>query len=351
MGRFSLWFSLAALALFAVAAGVYVTLDAFNEFKPLQTGTFKGVCAPVTGVPGPEDVQIEMGRKRVFVSSFDRLTGGAGARGAIYAFNIDDPLDASSWVDRTQGVPKKFEPHGVHLYADGAVTRLFVVNAAAKAIELYDVGADGDLAHLETITERRLTSPNDVVAVGPRAFYVTNDVQPGRGSLLGRLYFLLRAGSGSVLFYDGQSWRAAADGLRYANGVAVSADGERVFVAESAASDLRVFRRDIATNALADAGVIVLDASPDNINIDGDGALWIAAHPRPLSLGGFFAMKEGRSPSLVLRYSAADGGKPVALFADDGKQLSASSAAARSGSTLVIGSLFDRKFLICQLPQ
>lgn len=351
MGRFTAWFTVAALALFAVAAGVYSTLDAFNEFKPLQTGSFKGSCAPVTGVPGPEDVQIGAGAKRVFISSFDRLAGGAAQRGAIYAFNIDDPLDASSWVDRTGGVPERFEPHGIHLYVDGAVTRLFVVNAAAKAVELYDVDAAGALTHLETITERRLTSPNDVVAIGPRAFYVTNDVQPGRGSLLGRLYFLMRAGSGSVLLYDGQSWRVAAEGLRYANGVAVSGDGERVFVAESAASALRVYTRSIATNALIEESVIPLDASPDNLNRDSDGALWIAAHPRPLSLGGFFAMKEGRSPSLVLRYDPAEGGPPAAVFADDGKELSASSAAATAGGKLVIGSLFDRKFLICQLQQ
>lgn len=353
MGRLSGWFSAAALLLFGLATAAYLTLDAFHQFSRIDNA-FDGSCTPVNGIAGPEDVQIDPATRRAFISSYDmRQDGEARQRGAVYAFNVSDPLDASSWKDRTLGKPRRFEPHGIYLYQDERTSRLFVVNAATRGIELYDVAEDGDLLYIETITERRLTSPNDIVAVGPRAFYVTNDSEPGRDTLLGRLYFLLRAGSGSVLYFDGDTWRVSADGLRFANGVAVNPAGTKLYVAETAGGTLRIFNRDRETGALTATASVPIDGAPDNLNFDRSGSLWIAAHPKPLSLPGYFTNPEGRSPSLVMRFDDVEGAsaRPIRIFSDDGKQLSASSAAARFGSTLIIGALLDTKFLICKLPE
>jgi arylesterase/paraoxonase len=352
MGRLSGWFSAAALLLFGLAIAAYLTLDTFRQFSRVDNA-FEGSCTPVNGIAGPEDVQIDPATRRAFISSFDmRQDDGTKPRGAIYAFNISDPLDASSWKDRTLGKPRRFEPHGIYLYQDERVSRLFVVNAATRGIELYDITKEGDLVHLETIAERRLTSPNDIVAVGPRAFYVTNDSEPGRETLLGRLYFLLRAGSGSVLYFDGETWRVSADGLRFANGLAVNPAGNKLYVAETSGGTLRIFDRDVETGALTATASVPIDGAPDNLNFDRSGSLWIAAHPKPLSLPGYFRNPEGRSPSLVMRYDDVEGGaaRPIRIYANDGRQISASSAAARFGSTLIIGALLDTKFLICTLP-
>lgn len=353
MGRVSGWFSAAALVLFAIATAGYFTLEAFDQFSPVENA-FKGVCTPVNGIAGPEDVQIDPATRRAFISSHDRRqSGGTGQRGAVYAFNIDDPLDASSWKDRTLGKPERFEPHGIYHYQDENVSRLFVVNAATRGIELFDVTPEGDLLHLETIVERRLTSPNDIVAVGPRAFYVTNDSEPGRETLLGRLYFLLRAGSGSVLYFDGDVWRVSAEGLRFANGIAVNMAGTKLYVAESAGGALRIYDRELRSGALNLSSALPVTGAPDNLNFDRSGSLWIASHPKPLALPGYFANPEGRSPSLVMRFDDVEGApaRPMDVYSNDGKQLSASSAAARFGSTLIIGALLDTKFLICTLPE
>ncbi|HXI87175.1 MAG TPA: hypothetical protein VNH64_06925, partial [Parvularculaceae bacterium] len=147
---------------------VLLVLTAVIGFYRLPGGAlraniaFDGRCSPLQGVGGADDLEIDPMKRRAFVSSFSASASGSGvARGAIAAFSIDDPLSENAWSDRTLGEPAVFAPLGLHLYQREGARRLFVVNAAAKSVELYDVGDDGALSHVETFTERRLTSPND----------------------------------------------------------------------------------------------------------------------------------------------------------------------------------------------
>ena len=348
--RLFAWGAAALLLAVAASVAVFALLRSFNHFEPVETA-FAGSCSPVIGVAGPEDLQIDPATRLAFVSSLDRRAGdGEGERGSVLAFSLDDPLAETAWRDRTDGVPARFEPLGLHFWSDGTTRRLFVVNAAADAVELYDVGEDGALAHLGSFSERRLTSPNDVVGVGPRAFYVSNDAEAGRDSLLGRLQFVLRQGAGKIMHYDGASWRVSAEGLKFANGLAVDRAGTRLYAAETAASALSVYARDPATGAISLLRREAMPAAIDNLNIDPDGALWIAGHPKPLLLPAYARDPEGRAPSIVLRYDASEnGGAATRVYADDGAELSASTAASRLGSTLLIGALLERKFLICDL--
>lgn len=352
--RVEMRFSLLAGAfvlLFASAGGMIAyTLHTFNHFKEVED-RFDGVCSPVTGVAGPEDIEATATLGRAFVSSLDRRAG-ADARGAIFAILTDDPLDSENWRDRTGGVPAAFRPLGLEYFEDGDIRRLFVVNEAANSVEIFDVSANGDLTHLETVTERRLTSPNDVAAVGPNSFYVTNDVEPGRNSLLGRLQFVSRAASGKVYFFDGVATRVAADDLRFANGIALNARGTRLYVAESAGQSLRIYDRDPQTGLLSLAKTAPLPAAPDNINLAWDGSLWIGAQPKPLSLPLVQRDATRHAPSLVIRYVDQEGvASPMTeIFASKGDLISTSTVAAVSGSRLLIGALLDDRYLICDLP-
>lgn len=336
------------LAAAAGAAAIYL-LHSFRHFESVEPA-FAGRCTPVTGLAGPEDVEIDPVLGRAFISSFDRRNREA-KRGGVYEVALDDPLAQANWRDRTGGVPEKFEPLGLNLYDDGETRRLFVVNAAARSVELYEIGEDGALAHLETFAERRLTSPNDVVAVGPRAFYVTNDFESGRDSLIARFEFLTRAASGKLMYFDGDSWRIAASGLKFANGVEISPNGRRVYVAETTGEGVKVFARDRRTGLLTLKSVVVIDGAVDNINVDEDGDLWIGAHLKPLLLPRAVADEDATAPSMIVRVSGTgENATAHPVFVDDGERISASTAAARYGRTLVIGSLVDRKFLLCELP-
>ena len=298
------------------------------------------------GFPGPEDIQIDNERERAFIASNNRR--GDEARGAIHIFDPADPLNDSAWRDRTKGAPEAFQPIGIDYYSDDEVSRLFVVNAANASVEMFDVKEDGDLIHLETFAERRLTSPNNVVAVGRRSFYVSNDDKSGRQSITASLRFLMRSAAGQVLYTDGTIWRVAADELYFPNGLAVSNEGDRLFIAETAANALRIYARSAESGVLSNEAKVPLEAAPDNLTIDDAGNVWIAALPRPLSIAFQKASGNMKAPSAVLRLNENGDLQPV--YRDDGSELSASSVAARAKGQLLIGAQFEDKFLLCDLP-
>ena len=344
---------LTLFAVMLVAAGAvgFNVLQYFNAFDRIEND-FDGLCEPVVGLVGPEDLQIAPDGDTVFISSHDRRAHFAGreTRGGIYTLSLSNPLGAA-WRDRSSGAPEDFLPHGIHYYEAEGVRRLFAVNMATNAVEIFDVGEGEALTHLESVTTPALTSPNDVFAVGPRTFYVTNDVAVGRDTDAGTLHALFRKPSGSVHYFDDGSWREVADGLRFANGVVASRDGAALYVAEATGFGVSVFARR-ANGALDFERFIDLNTSADNLNLDADGDIWIGAHPKPLDLLGHERDLSNPSPSEVVRLRV--GASPAEdeieiVFLDRGRTISGSTSAARSGDTLLIGALYEEKFLLCKL--
>ena len=90
---------------------------------------------------------------------------------------------------------------------------------------------------------------------------------------------------------DGAVWRIApdqvgearpkavkvVDGLDFANGIAFDAVRGRLYVAEIVRSRVLSFAVDPATGALSDRRVLADVPTPDNIELDADGALWVAS--------------------------------------------------------------------------
>jgi len=264
-------------------------------------------------------------------------------------FDVADPLSEAGFRDRTGGVPAAFRPLGLNYYEDGDIRRVFVVNEAGPSVEVFDVAPNGDLAHLETFAERRLTSPNSVVAVGPRQFYVSNDVRPGRQTRIADLHFVMQSDSGEIFFVDDAVWRVAADGLRFANGLALSPDGATLYAAETSGKALKIFNRDAANGTLSLNKTVRLKSSPDNINVDPAGAVWIAALPKPLETPRLQQDADAIAPSEVIRLDPD--GSLTTIYRNDGAEQSASTVAAPVMNKLLIGALYEEQFLFCDLPR
>lgn len=352
MKKSTFWHALVVILLVVGFLALKTYRDA-GEFKRIQAIGGEG-CRLISGVQSSEDITIDRESGVAFISSDDRrpyLQGALGARGAVFGYRLAAP-DATP-VNLTPNVPFDFHPHGLCYYADTAgIRRLFVVNHRPEGhfIEMFDW--DGEtLQYKRSIADPLMHSPNDVAAVGPDRFYVTND--HGNRTRFGKMIEeYLQLARSYVLYYDGRGFRKVADGLAYANGIQVSADGTTVYVAATVSQAVFVYERDGDTGDLRLKTKVDLGTGVDNLELDEKGSLWVGAHPKLLTFTRYARNPQVRSPSQVLRIRWRRGGHYDVdyIYASDGSPLSGSSVATVYNRSLFIGSVFDPAFLVCSLP-
>jgi arylesterase / paraoxonase len=345
-----------AAGLLVIGVGVYVidTAVRLNAFEDLKPSHFDGTCQPVTGAVGAEDLTIDPRSGIVYVSAYDRYASDTGnsVGGAIYAY--DPNATTPSLVPLTPSLDPRFHPHGISLWIgeDGKAS-LFVVNhpfpgtdADAHTIEILDFQPDGTLATRATLRDRTLlVTPNDIVAVGPDRFYVTNTQGNAPGGAQA-LELLLRRSQARLVYYDGAKFSAVLEPRRYLNGINVSRDGRQLYLAETTPQNLLVYDRDPATESLTLTRTIELGTGPDNIEIGENGELWIGAHPKPLATLQYLTRAEPTAPSQVLRVSPD--GQIEEVYLNDGTQISALSTAAARGNRLFFGQVAGDGILDCR---
>lgn len=304
-------------------------------------------CRQVS-VARPEDITVDPSSGMAFISSVE---------GAIYGLDLQS--DSLEPVNLTRDLPSGFvfRPHGISLYLDAdGENRLFAVNHRAKyqhSIEIFSIETSR-LRHLRSISDRLLVSPNDLVAIGREQFYVTND-SGYRPTFMKGMELVFRLAKGSVVYYD-KEFTKVADGIAMANGIAVDRVHKRLYVSAFQSEKILVYAWDPDNPAhyLGEPDEILLSASPDNLEWDQAGDLWIGAHPSFwASLLYIFHLRK-TAPSQVIRLRLTGVAKPVPeeVFRDDGTKLSASSVAAvyqtETKHYLLIGAL-DSHFLMCDL--
>jgi len=327
------------------------TIRHAGEFKTLKPH-FNGQAHKIGGAVGAEDITIHPETGVAFISSSDRraIFRGEKTRGAIFAY----PLNAATpeLKNLTTDFNKDFNPHGISLYlAENGAVSLFAVNhvGGGDCIEIFDY-RDSTLVHRESIRGELLNSPNDVVAVGPRQFYVTND--HGNVSAFGRtLEEYLQLERSYVVYYDGQNFKKVANDIAYANGINASRDGKTIYVAACVGLKINVYARDLASGLLTFKNEIPLGTGVDNIEPDAAGNLWIAAHPQLLTFTKHAKDATQHSPSEVLKINRRenDAWQIEPVYLNGGEEISGSSVAAVFGNKLLIGSVFETHFLICEM--
>ena len=157
---------------------------------------------------------------------------------------------------------------------------------------------------------------------------------------------LFRVGMSTVVYFDGDSMRVAADGLKSAVGMGLAPDGLTAYVAETLGKRVSVYTRNPLTGALSFRQHLSIDGSPDNINVDADGALWIAVHAKLLDLIRHFGDASHHAPTTILRHAS---GETTPILVDDGSLISAGSVGAAFGNRLYIGSITEPRLLICRM--
>lgn len=307
-------------------------------------------CRSVEVFPGTEDVTIDEETGIAFISADDRRATIAGApvQGGVYALRLDGSDRVSKVSPDSFG---EFHPHGLSLWrGEDGRKRLFVINhtiADGHKVEIFDVGFAGALMHVDTIAFPAMSSPNDLVGVGPRSFYVTND-RGYRDGVMATLEAYLALPFSNLAYYDGQTGKIAVKGLTYANGVNVSPDGKTLYVSEFLRRRIDVYARDPETGALSLLRRYPVNTGPDNIEVASDGALWVGGHSKVFDFLKHARDASAVAPSHVIRVNPATGETEDVLI-DVSGVLNASSAAAATADTLVVGAVFDGHVLVCPL--
>jgi arylesterase/paraoxonase len=342
---------LVAMILVVVAGGWFLhLLWITGQFKTIEPH-FAGECTPISGVVGPEDITIhpETGIAYISASDWRAVNSGKSPNGGIYAYDLNSNFP--QLIHITPGAGNDFHPHGISLYVgENGQDSLFVVNhgGGRHRIEIYDLRG-GRLFHRKTIVGPMLVSPNDIVAVGPDQFYVSNDHRYTSG-IRQVLENYLRLKLSNVVYYDGSRFAEAASGIGYANGINVSSNGKIIYLCAVTEGALYIFNRDIASGELTLQQKIDLGTGVDNIEMDSDGGLWIGAHPQLLSFVQHAQDPTKLSPSqiLYLNLKSDDKYEVKEIYLNKGEEISASSVAAVYKDRMLIGAVFDPKFLDCK---
>ena len=348
---------LTALSLSIAIIAIYILRNIVLATGILYELEEKGssFCQRVDVFPGTEDVTIDRSTGIVFVSADDRRTNAEfpekSMSGGIFAFHIDN-LDEVKKV--SLDAPKIFHPHGMSLWQgniDGRYAkRLMVINHLTPdehRVELFDIGDEGILSHAQSIAFDALFSPNDLVAVGPRSFYATNDRRYHHG-ILSTLESYLSLPLSSAVFYDGQQGSYVVKGLKYANGINISKDGASLYIAEVLGRRIGIYERNLDTGELSFVKSIALRNGPDNIDLAEDGKIWVAGHPNLFAFLSHITNPDAISPSQIqsIDPNTSEVKNEIVLLKGE---INGASVAAFFKNKVVIGAVYDGHVLVCDV--
>lgn len=328
-------------------------MDAFRT----TPAPFAGACLVLEGSGSAEDIAIDPVHALAYISVYDRLAMVAGrepGRGGVAVL----PLNAGAVSYGVDPVPElqDFRPHGLSLFRDEAgELNILVINHRSDgrdSVERFVADDRGAVQWRETLHSPLFTYANDLVAVGPRQFFLGTDSGAANGWQRG-LEMLGLIGLSDIVYFDGSAATVLVEDFPSAGGIDASGDGTTLYVSATASRELVIYQVGEARAVLREVRRISLPLSPDNISVDAADKVWLAGHPKVMGLVRHFASQgEWPAPSMALRIDP-NTGQADTVFADSGQMLSASSVAVpwTFGNTqeLLLGGITPKRMLRCRL--
>lgn len=298
--------------------------------------------------PGVEDITIDQETNIAYLSAHDRRN--PSSTGFLYALNLNDPTN--NIIDLTSKFKlKEFRPHGISfLKLQSGRKFLFVISHAEKKHDILKFEILGDsIAMLNKYSSSEFVSPNDVLGISENQFFITND-HSSRDKWKVMFSDFLRIPTGNVVFYDGEKARIASEKIAYANGIALSKSGEKIFVASTLDKKIYVYEPQAQDHQLKWINEFETKFPPDNIELAQDGKLIVGCHPKLLKFMSHKKSDSNLSPSAVIEIDENNPKSQETLYLNDGKSLSGSSVAAPfyfqdKKQNLILGSVFQSKIL------
>lgn len=341
--------TLQVIAFILIIVGIFVVRLLYNSgfFKQIENHD-AGKITEIRGLTGAEDITIDDETGFAYISADDRRN--KENKGDIFVIDLKE--NKPHLINLTKDSPlQDFHPHGISLLKlPNGDKQLYVINhreTTGNVVEIFSL-KDSVIEHLESIYDDLFLNPNDILAVGEKQFYVTNDHdEPLRKSR--RMKDLMQIPMGNVVYHDGKAAKIVAKDLLYANGVNKSVKGDKIFVAETTNRKIRVYDRNTSNGTLSEVDEIKIDG-PDNIEVLPDGSLWVGCHPKLLAYLNHAKEHSTPSPSQIVKITYKPNSESVIeeVFMNDGKKISGSSVGTTWKNKLLIGTVFEPKILLIE---
>jgi len=287
-------------ALVALLANVALFVIDSGDLENIEAEKYKGACEIVLPeYKGFEDMaQFENGGFLSFASNhshFKFVVGtsmrdmlkakvNSGDLGDVVAVVIKPDGSVSKGPIAVEGLPAGFEffPHG--LAALGKIEEnpyVLAVNhrSTTDSLEIFKLQSLGDegsykLVYQQSFSHRMLYNVNDCAFLTDDRVYCTNWRSQPTGSFLGVVEVYGRMPWNNVIHCSlkrNKCW-IVAEGIRMANGIEVSKDGNNVYVVASLDKSINVYERnDENGQKLKQIETIRTQSLCDNLVWDGDG--------------------------------------------------------------------------------
>jgi len=337
-------------ALVFLGSRIFPNINLFRDLPEI----FYGECEILRGPLGPEDITIDHDLERAYIGGDDRrpyIRDGSfdfAQPGTIWSLDLKNPDSQAVLMQHDLEGP--FHPHGIDLLHQ--TNELYVVNHTSiyeHEIDVFEIVSATELKLLRRIQFPQMHAPNDIAVLAQNRFFVTNDHANPRGTLLEKLEVYSTYPGASVAYFDGENGSIVIDGLRVANGIAISESGKELYVAESTRSTVTRYVREDTNTPWRKDERINLNSAVDNLEWTQEGTLLTGAHPKPIDFLAHTSEATNPSPSEVIEISVTQSPMQAkTILVDDGQKLSGSSAAARHNGTLLVGVVFEEQLTRCR---
>jgi Gluconolactonase len=238
-------------------------------------------------------------------------------------------------LERLTGTPKQFSVAALGAVAtvNGDTFLRSVLNQGGGrfAIAVFRQ-KPGGVEEIGRITSDEVQDPAAVVAADPERFYLVNrhEAKTALGRWLDDTLLLPRA---HLLWFDGMKFVPVAEHLNTPSGLALSADGTRLFIAQDYPRTIAAMTRYEFSGAIENPAALNMPSGPLKLTVAGDGSLIVAARPKAGSGEVYRVVLENGQPK-----SAS------LLYAQKGEEVR---AAAELPGTLLVGT--SKALIACRI--
>jgi len=348
----------------ATDAGIFRSVEQTKDFQQCVEHSITGAedlsIDQVTGIAyiSAEDRRGYMDGTDAYLSEDYESSKEDYPNGAIWTLDLNDPNSVP--VKMKMDIEGAFHPHGISLLFSepdspegGRAIELYVVNhknASHHEISVFNITEEGSLTLRRRITYPELISPNDIVVYAQDQFFVSNDHGYPRLGIMEAIENYVGMPWSSVSYFDGNEGHLVIEGLRYANGLAISEDAKTLYVAETTRRQISRYDRGASMSEWTLKDSLNVKSNVDNLEWTDDGDILIGSHPKIFDFLAHTKDTSKPSPSEVIRVNIK--GETMSyesIYLNSGEAISGSSVAAGYKDQMLIGPVIDDHFLRCKI--